>query len=159
MDMLKVAFDVHGCPGEDVHTRSQLVLQVFQVGDEEGLGVRANLVHDTVVFAKNEGKLVVISLELFFLKEDDLGALRDLNTDTREAFGLTNQRYDLRVEVHVQLVVVRVANNQCSKKTSLGLFDFNDPSLPPFVLEVEEGIGDAVVGLHLSHSPLGLIRA
>ena len=82
MDVLEVAINVHGGPCEDVHTGSQLVLKIFQVGHQERLGVRSDLVDNTVVLTQDEGELSVVHLELLFLKENNLGALRDLNADT-----------------------------------------------------------------------------
>ena len=126
---------------------------------QEGLGVGANLVNDSVVLAEDEGKFVVVHLELLFLEEDDLGTLRDLNTDTAEALGLTNQGHDLAIEVDVELVVVWVTDNKCGKKASLGLLDLNNPSLAPLILKVEKVVGDLVVALHLSHGSSSLGRA
>ena len=145
MHVLQVAINVHGCPCEDVHTWAQLVLKVLQVGHEETLGVGPDLVHDAIVLTKDEGKLVVVHLKLLFLEEDDLGALWNLNTDTGEAFGLTDQRHDLGVEVDIELVSVGVSDDERGEQTSLGLLDLNDPSLAPLILEVEERVGDAVV--------------
>ena len=157
MDMLKVTIDVHGSPSKNVHTWAELVLKILKVRHEEGLGVRADLGHDAVVLTENESKFVVVHLELFFLEQDDLGTLRDLNTNTAKALSLTDQCHNLRVEVDVELVIVRVTDDESGKETSLGLLDFNNPPLPPFVLEVEEVVSDVVVGLNLSDSPLGLV--
>ena len=62
---------------------------------EETLGVGSDLAHNPVVFTKNELKLIVVHLELLFLKQDNLGALRNLNSDTGEALGLTDESHDL----------------------------------------------------------------
>ena len=75
------------------------------MGHEERFGVGTDLVDNSVVLTKDECKLIVVHLELLFLKEDNLSALRDLNTDTGKAFSLTDQGHDLRVEVDVELVV------------------------------------------------------
>ena len=52
-----------------------------------------------------------------------------------------------------------MTDDEGGKKTSLGLLDLDNPSLPPFVFEVEEVVGDLVVCLHLLHGLLGLVRA
>ena len=157
--MLQVAIDVHRGPCEDVHTWAQLVLQVFQVGHEERFGVGADLVDDAVVLAEHKGELVVVHLELLFLEENDLGALRDLNSDTGEAFGLTDQGHDLTVEVDVEAIVAGITDDERGEKTSFGLLNLDNPSLPPFILEVEEGVGDAVVVGHLLDCLLSLLGA
>lgn len=159
VDVLEVAIDVHRGPGEDVHTGTQLVLQVFEVGHQEGLSVGANLVDDAMVLTENEGELIVVHLEFLFLEEHNLGALRDLDSDTREALGLADKGHDLRVEVDVESVVAGVTDDEGGEKTCLGLVDLNDPSLSPLVLEVEESVGDLVVGSDLLHSPLGVLHA
>lgn len=82
MDVVEVAIDVHGGPGESYHTWSQLVLKIFKVGHEQTLGVWSDLVHDSVVLTEDELELVVVHLELVFLEKDDLGALWDFNTDS-----------------------------------------------------------------------------
>jgi len=129
------------------------------VRHQKRFGVGTDFVHNTVVFTEDEGKFSVVHLELFFLKEDDLSTLRDFDSNARQAFGLTNQCHDLRVEVHIEFVVVGMTNDQGGKETGLGLLDFNDPSLSPLILEVEESVGDTIVVLYLLHSFLGLVAS
>ena len=45
-------------------------------------GVWSDLVDNSVVFLKNELKLIIVHLELIFLEKDDLGALWNVNTDS-----------------------------------------------------------------------------
>jgi len=156
MNVLEVSINVHRCPGEDVHTRAELVLEILEVRHEEGLGVGTDLVDDPVVFTEHKGKLVVVHLELLFLEKDNLGALRDLNTDTGKALGFTDQSHDLGVKVDVQFVVVGMSDDEGGEETSLGLLDLNEPSLSPFVLEVEERVSDSVVMSNLLDGLLGL---
>jgi hypothetical protein len=56
-------------------------------------------------------QLAVVHLELVFLEEDNLGTLRNVNTDAGEALGLTDEGQDLAVEVDIQLVVVGMSDD------------------------------------------------
>ena len=157
--VLKVAIDVHRCPGQDVHAWAKLVLEVLKMRHEQRLGVRADPADDTLIFSKHEGKLVVVHLKLLFLEQDNLGALGDLDADTAKAFGLADKSHDIGIKVHAESVVVRVTDDESGEKTCLGLVDLIDPSLPPFVLEVEEVVSDVVVALYLFHCLFGIAVA
>ena len=119
--------------------------------NQKTLGVGSDLVDNSVILSKDELKLVVVGLELLFLEKNNLSTLWDLNTDTGEALGLSNEGKNLGIEVDVQLVVVRMSDDEGGKKTCFCLLNFNNPSLAPFVLEVEQSVGDAVVGGDLLH--------
>jgi hypothetical protein len=56
-------------------------------------------------------KLRVVVLELILLEEDNLGRLRDVDSDSGKALGFTDQGQDLRVEVHIEAIVVGMAND------------------------------------------------
>lgn len=90
-------------------------------------------------------QLIVVVLEFLFLQEDNLGGLGDVDADTGETLGLSNQSEDLRVEVHVQLHVVRVTNDQSGLQTGLGLVDVFLPLLSPEVFVREERVADLIV--------------
>jgi hypothetical protein len=140
-------------PGRSLYSKSSMMRH------EERLGVGSDFVDNPVVLPEDESKLVVIHLELLFLKKNNLSTFRDLNTNTAKALGFTDESHDLTVKVHVQLVIVGMTNDESGKEASLGLLDLNNPSLAPFVLEVEEVVGDSVVALHLLHSSSRLSRA
>jgi len=106
MDMVQVSINVHGSPGECDHTWSEFVLQVLKMWDQKTLGVWSDLVHDSVVLSQDKLKLVVVVLELVFLEKHNLGTLWDVNTNSRQALGLSNKGKDLRVKVDVQFVVL-----------------------------------------------------
>jgi hypothetical protein len=106
MDVVQVSINVHGSPGEGDHTWSEFVLQVLKMWDQKTLSVWSDLVHDPVVLSQDKLKLVVVVLELVFLEKHNLGTLWDVNTNSRQALGLSNKGKDLRVKVDVQFVVL-----------------------------------------------------
>jgi len=145
VNMGKVTINVHGGPGKGDHTGAELVLKILQVGHQEGLGVGADLVHDSVVLAQHEVKLRVVVLELLLLQEDNLGRLGNVDSNTGEALSLTDESENLGVEVHVQTIVVGVTNDEGGLEASLCLLDFEGPLLPPQVLVREERVANLVV--------------
>jgi len=134
MHVVKVTIDVHRGPSQSNHSRAQLVLQIFEVGNKKRFSVGSNLVDDAVILTENELKLVVVVLELFLLKQDNLCRLRNVDSNTGQAFCFTDESEDFRVKVDIQLVVIRMADDQCCLKTSLGLLNLKDPLLAPKVL-------------------------
>jgi hypothetical protein len=88
------------------------------------------------------------------LEEDNLGTLWDINSDSGEALGFSDESKDLRVEVDVELVVLWMSDDEGSLETSLGLLDLMGPFLSPEILEGEESVTNLVV--HLDES-LGLL--
>ena len=134
-----------------------IMMMVIKVRNEQTLGVWSDLVYDSIVLAKDELELAVVRLELLFLEENDFGTLWDLNADTGQAFGLSDEGEDLRIEVDVQLVVIWMSDNESGKKTSLCLLDLNNPSLPPFIFKVEQSVCDSVVVSDLLHGLLSLL--
>jgi len=147
--VVEVAVNVHGSPGECYHTRSELVFEVFKMGHEKGFGVGTDLGNDSLVLLENVLELVVVHFELVFLEEDDLGRLRDVNSDTGETLGFSDECEDFGVEVDVELVVVRVSDDEGCLKTCLGSFYLNCPFLLPEVLVVEDGVANLVVGFNM----------
>jgi len=115
------------------------------VGHKERLGVGSDLVDDAVVLTENKLELVVVVLELLFLKEHNLGRLRDINSNSGEALGFSDESEDLRVEVDVELHVVGVTNDKSGLETGLCLLDLEGPLLPPEILVREQGVTNSVV--------------
>jgi hypothetical protein len=115
------------------------------VGHQEGLGVGTDLVNNAVVLTEDEVKLRVVVLELLFLEEHDLGRLWNVDSNSGQALGLTDEGQDLRVEVDVETVVVWMSDDQGSLETSLCLLDLKGPLLPPQVLVREQGVTNLVV--------------
>lgn len=109
--MVQVTVNVHAGPGESDHARPEFVLQVFQVGHQQGLGVGADLVHDSVILSQHKLQLIVVHLELVFLEEYDLGAFRDVDSDSAQALGFSDQGEDFAIEVHVKLVVIWMSDD------------------------------------------------
>jgi hypothetical protein len=70
-----------------------------------------DLVHNAVVFAQDEVQLRVVVLELLFLEKDNLGRLWNVDSNSGQALGLTDQGQDLRVEVDVETVVVWMSDD------------------------------------------------
>ena len=87
----------------------------------------------------------MVVLELLLLEEDDLGGLGNVDSDSGEALGFTNQGQDLRVEVHVQAVVVGVTDDEGGLEAGLSLLDLHGPLLAPQVLVREERVADLIV--------------
>lgn len=149
VNMAQVAIDVHGGPGEGNHTWSKLVLKILKMWHEKRLGVWSNLVDDSVVLSENELEFVVVHLELVFLKKNNLSALWDINTDSGEALGFSDECKDLRVEVDVELVVLWVTNNESGLESSFGLLNLSSPLLSPEILKGEKSVTDLVVHLDI----------
>ena len=99
MDVLKVTIDVHGGPCESDHAWSELVLQIFKMWHKETLSIWSDLVNDPVILSQDELELIVVHLELVFLKEYDLCTLWDFNSNSGQALGLSDKGKDFRVEV------------------------------------------------------------
>ena len=113
-------------------------------------GVWSDLVDNSIVFLKDELKLIIVHLELVFLEKDDLGALWNVNTDSRKAFGFSDKSEDFRVEVNVKFVVLWMSDYQSCLQSSFSFLNFVRPFLSPEILEGEESITDLVV--HLNES-------
>jgi hypothetical protein len=101
-------------------------------------------------------KLIVVHLELVFLEKDDLGALWNVNTNSRKAFSFSDKSKDLRVKVDVKFVVLWMSDYQSGLKSSFGFLNFMGPFLSPEILEGEEGVTNLVVHLNESSRFLGL---
>ena len=91
MDVGQVSIDVHGSPGESNHTWSQLVLKIFKMRHQKRLGVWSNLVYDSVVLLQDELQLVVVHLELVLLQKNNLSAFWDIDSDSGQALGLSDE--------------------------------------------------------------------
>ena len=150
MHMGQISIDVHGSPGESNHTWSELVLKIFKMRHQKGLGVRSNLVDDSVVLLQDELQLVVVHLELVLLEKDNLGALWNVNSDSGQALGFSDEGQNFGIEVDIQLVVLWVTDYESGLKTSLCFLDLVGPFLSPEVLEREESVTNLVVHLNVS---------
>jgi len=87
----------------------------------------------------------VVVLEFFFLKKNNLGGLRNIDSNSGEALSFTDKSKNLRVKVDIKTVVIGVANDKGSLEASLCLLDLKGPLLPPEVLVREKGVTDLVV--------------
>ena len=115
------------------------------MGYEQALRIRSNFVNDSVVFSEHKLKLVVIHLEFVLLEEYNFGGLRNVNSDSGQALRFSDQGQNLAVEVHVQLVVVGVSDDERRLQPRLRLFDLVRPLLAPQVLERKQDVADLVV--------------
>lgn len=113
--------------------------------NEKRLSVGADLINDAIVFPQDEVELGVVVLEFLFLKKNNLGGLRNINSNSGKALSFTDKSEDFRVKVDVKTVVIGVANDKGSLEASLCLLDLKGPLLPPEVLVREEGVTDLVV--------------
>ena len=95
-------------------------LEVVELTAEKRADHRDQLLHDPVVLLQHEAQAVVVGLELVLLQQHHLGAVRHLHADALQALSLADQLHDLAIEVHVQLVVLRVANDERRVQPSLG---------------------------------------
>lgn len=116
--------------------------------NKQALCVRSDLVDNSVVFSEDKVKFTVVHFELIFLQENDLSTLRNVNTDSGQAFCLTDQSQNLTVEVDIEFIVVRMPDNESGLKSSLCLLNLMSPLLAPEVLEREESVAGLVVHLH-----------
>lgn len=82
MNVMEIAINVHGSPGQGDHTWSKLVLKILKMWYEKRLGVWSDLVDDAVVLSEDELELVVVHLEFVLLQKNDLGTLWDINSDS-----------------------------------------------------------------------------
>jgi hypothetical protein len=71
-----------------------------------------NLRVDSLVFLQGVEELVVVSLELVFLEENDSSGFWDLDSLSVKAFGFTDELHDFQIEVHVELLIFLVSDNQ-----------------------------------------------
>ena len=150
MDMMEISINVHGSPGKGNHTWSKFVLKILEMWDKKRFGVWSDLVDNSIVFLEDKLKLVVVHLELVFLKKDDLGAFWNVNSNSGKAFGFSNKSKDLRVEINVKFIVLWVSDYQSSLQTGFSFLNFVRPLLSPEILEGEKSVTDLVV--HLNES-------
>jgi hypothetical protein len=133
MNVVEEALDVHGGPGKTADTGAEAALEIVDVRCKETTGVGTDLVHNTDALAYDVLKLVVVVLELFFLEQDDFSALRDFNSNTGKAFGLTDKGHDFAIKVDVELQVLVVTNEEGSLKTGFSSLNFLLPLFTPHV--------------------------
>jgi len=81
------------------------------------------------------------------LEEDNLGAFWDVNSNSGDAFGFSDESEDFLVKVDVELVVLWMSDDQGSLKSSFGVFNFLDPLLSPKVLIGEQSVTNLVIVL------------
>ena len=150
MNVIEISINVHGGPGESNHTWSEFVLKIFEMWNKKRFGVWSDLVDNSVVFLKDKLKLVVVHLEFLFLEKDDLGALWNVDSNSGEALGFSDEGKDLRVEVNVKFVVFWMSDYQSSLQSSFSFLNLVRPLLSPEVFEREECVTNLVV--HLDES-------
>lgn len=102
---------------------------------EKTLGVWSNLVHNSVVLLQHELELIVVQLELVFLEKYNFSALWNVNSNSGDALGLSDESQNLLIKIDVKLVVLWMSNDKSSLKTSLSVFNFLDPLFSPEVFE------------------------
>jgi hypothetical protein len=93
-------------------------------------------------------ELVVVILELLFLKEDNFGTFRNFYSYTRQTFSLTDESENFTVEVHVKLKILEMADEKSGLKSRLCTVNFLLPFLTPHVLVREQGVTKGVVVLN-----------
>ena len=113
-------------------------------------GVWSDLVNNSVVLLQDELKLVVVHLEFIFLEEDNLGRLWNVNSNSGQALGFSNEGEDLSIEVDVELVVLWVTDYESGLKTGFSFLNLVGPLLSPEILEREESVTNLVIHLNVS---------
>lgn len=93
-------------------------------------------------------ELVVVILELLFLKEDNFGTFRNFYSYTRQTFSLADESENFTVEVHVKLKILEMADEKSGLKSRLCTVNFLLPFLTPHVLVREQGVTKGVVVLN-----------
>jgi len=68
VNVVEEALDVHTGPGKTANTRAKAALKVVNVGSKETAGVGSDFVNNTDALSHDILELIVIVLELFFLK-------------------------------------------------------------------------------------------
>ena len=149
VDVVEESINVHGGPGETANTRAESAFEVINVRSKETAGVGADLVHNTDSLADDVLQLVVVVLELLFLEEHNFGTLRNFNSNSGEALGLTDESHDFTIKVNVKLEVLVVTDEESSLETSLCSIDFLLPFLTPHVLVGEKSVTQRVVVSHM----------
>eukprot|EP00951_Prasinocladus_malaysianus_P027985 scaffold253275_cov43-Prasinocladus_malaysianus.AAC.4 len=156
VESVQVAVDIHGGPGQNEHAGGDLLLEVFQVGLEEGLDDREDLLHDAVVLLQDVGQLVEVVLELVLLEQHHAGGLGDLHAHTLQVLGLPHELHDLLVKVDQQLARLWVPHDQRGLQPGLAGVDAAHPGLVPEGLELDQRLGHPVVGLDDALGLLGV---
>ena len=87
-------------------------------------------------------------LELLFLQQDNLSWFGNVDSNTTQTFGLTDESKNFRVEVDIELVVVWVTNDEGGLETSFRFLDLDCPLLSPQILVREKSISDFVERLN-----------
>jgi len=82
MNMMEIAINIHGSPGQSDHTWSEFVLKILKMWHKKRFGVWSDLVDDTVVLSEDELELVVVHLEFIFLQKNDFGSFWNINSDS-----------------------------------------------------------------------------
>ena len=101
------------------------------------LGVWSNLVHNSVILSQDKLELIIVHLELVFLKKANLSTLWDLNSNSGETLSFSDEGKDFRVEVDIELVVLWMSDYEGSLKSGFGLLNFMGPLLSPKIFEGE----------------------
>jgi hypothetical protein len=101
MNVMKISIDIHGGPGKGNHTWSQLVLKILKMWHKERFCVWSDLIDNSVILTKHKLKLIVVHLEFVLLEKDNFGTLWNLNANSRQTLGLSDERENFRVKVHV----------------------------------------------------------
>jgi len=84
------------------------------------------------------------------LEEDNLGRLWNINSNSGQALGFSNEGEDLSIEVDVELVVLWVTDYESGLKTGFSFLNLVGPLLSPEILEREESVTNLVVHLNVS---------
>jgi len=113
---------------------------------------RLNLTQDTLTFVFDEVQLIVVRLELLFLKEDDLGAFwNTTDSFSIKALRFSNQFLDVLFEVNLKLlhVVIFFTEKKRSLKTCLGSLDVVAPALSEVEFINDQILSDQVELIHV----------
>jgi len=160
VDVLQESIDIHGGPGQCQHTGSELEFEIFGVGLEDISGDVLDFTQNSCVFSQEVVEFVVVSLELFFLEEDDLGTVRDFLLVSLQAFGFSDQFKDVQVKVDdkgsSRSVVLLVGDDEGGLETLLGFFNVVLPVLEvPHLVDCEL-LTQVVVGTKVLFEFLGI---
>jgi hypothetical protein len=160
VDVLQESIDIHGGPGQSQHTGSELEFEIFSVRLEDISGDVLHLTQNSGVFSQEVVELVVVSLELLFLKEDNLGAVGDFLLVSLQALGFSDQFKDVQVKVDnkgsSRSVVLLVGNDEGGLEALLCFFNIVLPVLEvPHLVDCEL-LTQVVVGTKVLLEFLGI---
>ncbi len=146
----QIGVDVHGGPSQGRHPWMQFQLHVCNMWGQQVFANWFDLAIDALVFLQHIEELVIVHFELLLLEQDDAGTLGNRDALPVEALGLPDQLHDVHVEVHVQLLLGLMTDDEGRLKSSFGPLDLLDPEvIVPHLIDGEHLAKSIVISIVL----------